>query len=62
MNETLSRFMLCNFSMNERDLSLAKAMVGMDLSDGKPKKTVVGRVQEKVFRYLPYLIKFIYFT
>ncbi|KAF4520379.1 hypothetical protein B566_EDAN012884, partial [Ephemera danica] len=36
--------------MNESDLHLAKAMVGMDLAGGgKPKKTVVGRVQEKVF-------------
>lgn len=36
--------------MNEEDLHLAKAMVRMDLQDSPrlAKKTVVGRVQEKV--------------
>lgn len=37
--------------MNEQDLHLAKAMVHMDLQDGSPKaprKSVVGKVQEKL--------------
>jgi hypothetical protein len=43
------------FRMNESDLSLAKAMVGMELNatgttGTRHRKSVVGRVQEKVFR------------
>lgn len=38
--------------MNEQDLHLAKVLVGMDLEnkDCPNKKSVVGKVKEKVFR------------
>ncbi|KAL0274607.1 UNVERIFIED_CONTAM: hypothetical protein PYX00_002703 [Menopon gallinae] len=39
--------------MNEEDLQLAKVLVGMELSNSDPtmKKSVVGKVKERVFRY-----------
>ena len=33
--------------MNERDLHLAKAMVGLELNEGKPKNTAVTRMHDK---------------
>lgn len=50
-NQSLSK--LINsfvFRMNEQDLHLAKAMVRMDLQESPktPRKTVVGKVQEKL--------------